>query len=120
MKINLQKINFLKISLTISLIGIFLLLTLSNILEPKLINIEKINDRLINKKIKIQGEISNIKTYEDSNFQTISIRDNTGKIEVTIDKILNLKNNQTIILIGKVTQYKEYLQIKADKIINVS
>jgi len=112
-----MKINFLKLSLTISLIGIFLLLLLLNILEPKLINIENINEKLINKKIKIQGKIFNIKTYKESDFQIILIKDNTGQIKTTINKILNLKNNQTIILIGKVTQYKKNLQIQADKII---
>src|SRR4030042_2430114 len=107
-----MSINFLKLSLTISLIGIFLLLILSNILEPKLMGIDKINSQLIDKKIKIQGEISNIKTYEDSNFQVTSIKDATGKIDITMDKILNLTNNQSIILIGRVTQYQEELQIQ--------
>jgi len=117
MRICLQEIPLLKISLAVSLIGIFLLLLFSNILEPKLINIEKINDRLIDEKVKVQGAIFNIRTYEDSGFQVVSIKDNTGKIQVTIDKILNLKNNQTIIVIGKVTEYKEDLQIQADKIL---
>lgn len=112
--------NLLKISLTISLIGIFLLLILSNTLEPKLISIGKINNNLMEKKVKVQGEISNIKTYEDSNFQIILIKDNTGKIEVTIDKILNLTNNQSIIVIGSIQEYKKALQIQADKIISVS
>lgn len=68
----------------------------------------------------IQGEVFNIKSYKESKFQIISIKDNTGKIDITTNKILNLINNQTIIVIGKVTQYKEGLQIQADKIINVS
>lgn len=112
-----MKISLLNLFFVISLIGVFLLLILSNILEPRLISIEKVNDRLIDKKIKVQGEIFNIKRYEESDFQVISIKDKTGKIDITTDKILNLKNNQTIIVIGKVTQYKEYLQIQADKIL---
>ena len=112
-----MKISLLRLFFVISLIGVFLLLILSNILEPRLISIEKINDKLIDKKVKVQGEIFNIKTYKDSDFQVISIKDKTGKIDITIDKILNLKNNQTITIIGKVTQYKQYLQIQADKIL---
>jgi len=112
-----MKISLLSLFFVISLIGVFLLLILSNILEPRLISIEKINDKLIDKKVKVQGEIFNIKTYKDSDFQVISIKDKTGKIDITIDKILNLKNNQTITIIGKVTQYKQYLQIQADKIL---
>jgi len=112
-----MKISLLSLFFVISLIGVFLLLILSNILEPRLISIEKINDRFIDKKVKVQGEIFNIKTYKDSDFQVTSIKDKTGKIDITTDKILNLKNNQTIIVIGKVTQYKEYLQVQANKII---
>jgi len=112
-----MKISLLSLFFVISLIGVFLLLILSNILEPRLISIEKINDRFIDKKVKVQGEIFNIKTYKDSDFQVTSIKDKTGKIDITTDKILNLKNNQTIIVIGKVTQYKQYLQIQADKIL---
>ena len=107
-------------SLIVSLIGIFLLLLLLKTLEPRLISIEKINGELINKNVKIQGEIFNIKLYEDSNFQVIAIKDNTGKIEVTINKILNFTNNQNITIIGKVQEYNENLQINADKIISDS
>mgnify|MGYP001585078195 CR=1 FL=1 len=116
MKINLQEINFLKISLLISLIGILLLLLLSNILEPKLTNIEKINYKFIDKKVKVQGEIFNIKTYEDSDFQVISIKDETGKVDIT-SPLINVSLNQEIIVIGTVKEYKEYLQVQADKII---
>lgn len=112
--------NLFKISLGISLIGILLLLFLSSVLEPKLINIKQINEEMLNRKVKTQGEIFNIKSYEDSEFQIISIRDNTGKIEVTIDKILTLANNQRVIVIGSVQEYKQYLQIKAERIINAS
>ncbi|MDP3027746.1 MAG: hypothetical protein Q8N63_08640 [Nanoarchaeota archaeon] len=108
--------NLFKISLITSLTGIFVLLILSNILEPKLMNIEQINEKMLNRKVKVQGEIFNIKSYEDSDFQIISIKDNTGKIDVTTDKILNMTNNQEIIVIGSVQEYKQYLQIRADKI----
>jgi len=111
-----MRINTLKISLIISIIGVFLLLLISNILEPKLIEIKNINKNLLDKKVRIQGEIINIKSYNNSDFQIISVKDKTGKIDITIDKILNLKNNQTIIATGTITEYKQYLQIQADKI----
>lgn len=116
MKIELQKINLLKTSLIISLIGIFILLLLSNILEPRLMDIKQINEKMLDRKVKVQGEIFNIKSYENSNFQIISIKDETGKIDVTADKILSLTNNQNIIVVGSVQEYKQYLQIRADKI----
>jgi len=111
-----MKINPLKTTLLISLIGILFLLILSNFLQPRLIEIKDINDNLLNKKVRVQGEILNIKNYEDSSFQVISIRDETGKIDLTTNKILNLTNSQRIAVIGTVTEYNQYLQIQADKI----
>ena len=107
----------IKLSLAISLIGIIILLILTNTLEPQLRNIEEITTKDLNKKIKIQGKIINIRSFEESNFQIISIKDSTGKIDITTNKILNLKNNQSIIVSGRVTDYKQYLQIEAEKII---
>jgi DNA/RNA endonuclease YhcR with UshA esterase domain len=114
---EINSINLLKISLTISLIGILLLLLISNILEPKLLQIKDIKENLIDKNVKLEGKISNIQAYKESDFQIISIKDKTGKIDVTLDKIINLNINQTIIVIGKVTLYKGFLEIQANKII---
>jgi len=111
-----MNISILKLSLIISTAGIFLLLLLSNILEPKLTSIKEINYKFIDRQTKVQGIIFNIKTYKESDFQIISIKDNTGKIDITINKIIDLKNNQTITIIGRVQEYKESLQIQADKI----
>ena len=110
------KLN-LKTTLTISLLGILLLLFLSETLEPKSLNIGDINDKLLNQKAKVQGQIFNIRTFEDSNFQVISIKDSTGKIDITLDNPTNLTNSQNIIVIGTIKEYEQYLQIQADKII---
>lgn len=99
-----------------SIIGIIILLFLSYILSPEQIEIGKINGAYINQKVNVNGKIFNIKKYEDSNFQVISIKDSTGKIDITIDRIINFKINQTINVMGTVQEYKQYLQIKADKI----
>ncbi len=112
-----MKINLLKISLAISLIGIFLLLFLANTLQPKLINIEDINNKLLNKKVQVQGTVFNIRTYKDKNFQVISIKDETGKIDITLNNPVNITNNQNIIVVGTIKEYKKNLQIQADKII---
>ncbi len=109
--------NPFKTSLILSLAGIFFLLLLSNFSEPKLISIGEINDLLINKKVKVQGEVFNIKSYKNSNFQILSIKDETGKIDITLNRILNLTKNQEIIVIGKVSEYEQNLQVQADRII---
>lgn len=109
--------TLLKLALTISLLGIIALLIISNILELPLSNISEITNNKLDKKIKIRGEIFNIKSYDKNNFQIISIKDSTGKVDITTDKILPLKNNQKIEVQGKITDYKQYLQIQAEKIL---
>ena len=109
-----MKTSLISICLTISLIGIFLLLFISSTYNPKQISINDINNKLLNKQIKIKATIFNIRDFKDSDFQIISVKDETGKIDITTNKILNLSNNQTIIIIGKVTQYNKFLQITAD------
>ncbi len=108
--------NLFKISLIISTAGILFLLLLSNAIEPKPIKIKDINNELIDKKVKIQGQIFNIKSYEGSNFQVLSVKDNTSKIDVILGKPINMTINKSIIIIGRVQEYKSYLQISADKI----
>jgi len=110
------KLN-LKTTLSISLIGILLLLFLSEFLSPKITNISDINNNLLNQKTQVQGQIFNIRTFEDSNFQIISIKDSTGKIDIILNKLVNITNNQNITVMGKVTEYNQTLQIQADKII---
>lgn len=112
------KTNLLKISLSISLFGILLLLFLINTLQPKLTDIENINDKLLNKKVQVQGTISNIKAYKNSNFQVITIKDPTGEIDITTSQILNLTKEQNITVIGVINEYKQNLQIQAEKIIS--
>ena len=112
-----MKISLLQISIIISLMGILLLLFLLNILPPRQLTINQITPKLLNKQVEIIATISNIKTYENSDFQVISINDSTGKIDVTLNKILSLQKNQQIVVIGKVTQYKENLQIQTEQII---
>lgn len=112
----MQKSTLLKISLIITLSGIFFLTLLTFILEPKLITINNITQNQLNQQIKIQGIITNINTYKDSNFQVLTIKDKNNSIQITINKITNLKHNQLITITGKVTEYKNTLQIQADKI----
>jgi len=109
------KLN-LKTTLSISLIGILLLLFLTS-LNPKLTNIENINNKLLDQKTQVQGQIFNIRTFEDSNFQIISIKDSTGKIDITLNNPINITENQNITVIGTINQYNQTLQIQADKII---
>jgi cell division protein FtsI/penicillin-binding protein 2 len=110
------KINLLQLSLIISLFGIFFLLLISNIFQAKQITISEINTNQLNKHVMTYGQVTSIRTFEDSNFQIITLKDSSGEISITIDKIVNLENNQNITVIGKITEYQGELQIQANKI----
>lgn len=102
--------------LIISIIGISLLLLLVNLLEPKLTNIQDINEDLLDKKVKISGQITKIEDKET--FKILTIKDETGTIEV----LCNCKEIEQDLLVevtGKVTQYQNTLQIQADKIMRI-
>lgn len=108
--------KLIRLSFTISIAGIFLLLLFSNFLLPKLIEINKLDTSFINKQVQAKGNIKSIKSYDS--FQIITIEDSTGKISITLNKLTNLTINQTITVVGKVTEYKNNLQIQANKIIS--
>jgi len=109
--------TILKISLTISIIGIILLLILANTIHPAELKIKEITIKYLDKKIQTKGIITSIKTYKESNFQILTINDNNKSIDITLNPIQNFTKNQTIRVIGTLKQYKENLQIQADKIV---
>ena len=104
--------TILKLSLAGSILGIFLLLFLSNFLVLPLTPIEEIDDRVLNKKVRIQGTV--FKVEDKEGFQIISIKDKTGKIDVLSDS--QLKEFYDVEVEGRVREYRGYLQIQADKI----
>ncbi|MFA5259486.1 MAG: hypothetical protein WC979_08660 [Candidatus Pacearchaeota archaeon] len=104
----------LTISLMTSIIGILILLILSNSLEPKKISIKDISTKDLNQRIETYGTITFIKTY--SEFQTIKIKQDNYSITILINQKTNLVKNQTIEVTGKITEYKSSLEIQADKI----
>jgi len=107
--------NLLTLSFIISILGILTLLILSSTLEPKLTNINEINSKYLNKKVKIQGTINSIKNYDE--FQLLTLKDSIGEIEVLVEKSpIKLQKSQTLIVTGRVNQYKDILQIIANEI----
>jgi len=107
--------NLLKISILISVIGILILLLLSNIIEPKQYKISEINSLKEFEKVKIKGKIISQKNYQ--NLKIITLSDTTGKIDVLLNKDINFTKNTTIIVYGTIKEYKNYFEIQADKII---
>lgn len=108
--------NLKTTSLIISIIGISILLTLSLIMEPKLSTIKELNKKQTFERVKIQGQLTNEKSYNNGTFNILTIKDPTGEVEVLINKKINININQTLEIIGKITEYKNKVQITAEKI----
>lgn len=111
-----------KMTFALSLIGILLLLFLAVSLPPRKIVISKINPSLLNKQIKTSGQIIKIRTYNISPqkiLQILEIKDldSMANIEVILNNPqTDLEKNQNITVTGKINQYKDSLQIQADKV----
>jgi RecJ-like exonuclease len=107
-----------KITFSISLIGVLLLLFIANRAEPELIYIEDITETMINQQVKIIAEISMIRNMDE--FQVIMVKDETGIIDVTANSKAPMnKTDNEVMIIGKVSEYEGELQINANKIIEI-
>ncbi len=107
--------TLLKMALICSIVGIFALFLFAEKLEPKLIQISEISYLSIDKNIKIQGEIIKFKKTKSTNI--LQIKDQSGSINVILfENLNNLEKGKTIEIIGKVSEYKDELQIEAKKV----
>lgn len=95
------------IFLIISVIGIFLLMIISLNLQPQ--KISSYSELKENSYVKVRGKITEIKNYQD--FSAIKLDNN-----ITITCNCKFPVNQTISAIGRVEEYKDNLQVNAEKI----
>ena len=108
--------SLLKLSLIVSFSGLLLLILISDNIEIKSYRIKDINEKLLEKEIKIKGVIT--RTTETPGLFIFDIQDNTGTITAIAFKesSLNLTKNQEIEIQGKVKKYKDKLEIVIDEI----
>ncbi len=108
----MEKIS--KISLIISIIGILILLVINISESQKIISVEKINAKMIGKNIKVMGKSESV-IINENNFTIFKLKDETGEIKV-ICECPNIKENDNIEIIGRVTEYNGEIEIEAEKI----
>jgi len=102
-----------KISLILAVLGILILIILSVFYEPKLTKIKDLNSNKLNQKIKVEGKIISSKKY--SNFYINKLKDSTSTIDILTEQ--KIQTNKTLEVIGVLKEYKDSLQISADKIV---
>ncbi len=107
----------IKITLIMFLIGILILIIISDKTKIKEYPINKISKDLIEKEIKITGKISNLKETKD--YIIVNITNDKNSIKSIIYKnktSLKLKEGQKVELTGKVKVYEKEFEIEAIEI----
>lgn len=110
--------KMLKIPFALSLLGIIILLFLSQNLEPPEVKISEITEGNLNQRVKIAGGIASVKDFDDKNFQILTIKDSEKSITAIANSKTGLEINKSAqyIIIGKVQEYNSTLQINSDVI----
>ena len=107
--------TLLKISLAISLIGVFSLLLLPNI-SPSPITISEIENKTLGTRVRIIGNLTTPRELVED-FYSINFKDATGEIRIILTK--NFTTNKTVEITGLLSEYKNKTQIQVEKIIEV-
>jgi len=106
----------LKVSLIISIMGIFLLILLSSQINPLKTDCEAIQNLKPNTYISLSGKIISEREIT-MDFKVLKLKDSFADVEITCNDCNNYKYlNKTIEVVGKTSVYKEKIQISASKI----
>lgn len=106
--------KLLKISFCCSLLGILIILFITENLEVPESNIVNITKENLDETLSVSGKISYI--TETPGLLIINLQDNTGNITAIIfkEENISLEKNQIVTIEGKVIEYKGQLEIQAD------
>jgi len=113
----MQDSKLFKTSLIISVIGTFLILLLSEYSEVELTDINDLGKKQIETMVKIKGTV--ISARETPGLYILNIRDSASTIPIIIfkEETLNIERGTQIEITGKLTEYKNELEIIAEEII---
>jgi len=109
--------TLLKISLATSLIGILILLMIMDKIDVSDSNIAAINKELVDKQVKIKGEITRI--TETPGLYILKVKDDTGDMDVIIFKEDEIEFEKGVLVEvdGQVAEYAGKLELIAKKVI---
>lgn len=112
----MDNILWFKICLSISLIGILILFIYTGSLSLDIKDISLINKEDLNKFVKVNGQVTSIRDLPG--ILILSLKDKTSQIKVIIFKEdeLKIKKNDILEIEGIVKEYKEELEIQAEKV----
>ena len=104
--------------LLVFLLGLNVLFGVIIFIEQEITPVKDISEKMLDKKIVLEGKIISSIFFNDSSFEIIDIEDKIGKISGVFNtkekKVFN--KTQDYIISGKVSLYKNETQIAVDKI----
>ena len=114
--LSMKETTLLKISILVSVLGVFFLMVISELSHIELSKISDITKKDLETKVKIQGKLLSIQ--ETPGLYILTVTDFTSTIVIIVFKEdpLELKKNSNIEIEGKVTEYQGKLEIIADTI----
>ena len=114
--LSMKETTLLKISILVSVLGVFSLMVISELSHIELSKISDITKKDLETKVKIQGKLLSIQ--ETPGLYILTVTDFTSTIVIIVFKEdpLELKKNSNIEIEGKVTEYQGKLEIIADTI----
>ena len=105
----------LKVAIICSLLGILILFLVDETISLKESKIESIDESKLDQSVKVKGIVNNFRIIKS--LKLFELKDETGKIKViSFDKDLELTNGALIEVEGRVTEYRNELEIEASKI----
>ena len=104
-----------KTAFATAILGTAILLILSYYLEPKLINISDINEKMLEQEVIVQGSLVNLRQTGDT--LILRINDSTGEIDAVVYNHKSALNKGMLLEVkGKIQEYYNKLEISADRI----
>src|SRR3989344_6158724 len=102
--------DLFKISLSCSLVGVFIILLMTEILDLSRIEIKDINEEMLERNVKIIGVANSV--YEGNDILIMDVEDDTGKIKVVVFEKgeFNLSKGDAVEVKGKVVEYEGELE----------
>ncbi|MBM3200560.1 hypothetical protein FJZ53_06485 [Candidatus Woesearchaeota archaeon] len=108
--------TLLKISVICSLIGILIIFIFAEKLEPPTVAISDVNEGLVEKDVKLRGEIYSIRNLKQG--VSFRLKDETGFIDVIIfnDESFDVNKGESVEVQGVVKTYNGGLEIEAKEV----
>lgn len=106
--------KLLAVAIMCSLVGILIIIFVGEHTELDFIDISNINKGMIDKKVRIKGEIKSISQTEEVTF--LDVIDNTGEMKIIVFENITLEKESRVEIEGKVDEYMGDLEIIAELI----